>query len=236
MKLTRIDYNGGYLWVDKEAAIGKLCYFPFKNEIYTPTVETGVHPDSLLIIAQSPNLLIPNVPYVEFEEDKRCVWVKASDRFPVDSNPESLEDVIFRRIKDKSPITNTWAFHPAYLELETNGRVCGDLIRYNEIEWLDEAAQSKGRYSEDDLLHAINRTYNYVDGDGWSREYIREQILKELNQPPLEIEIETKQVCGDMSCLRMSLNGEDSTCCGDSIITIPVTYERDGKTYLKVKQ
>ena len=56
MKLTRIDYNGGYLWVDKEAAIGKLCYFPFKNEIYTPTVETGVHPDSLLIIAQSPNL------------------------------------------------------------------------------------------------------------------------------------------------------------------------------------
>ena len=101
------------------------------------------------------------------------------------------------------------------------------------------AAQSKGRYSEEDIEAAIHNAQSasnlHTEDDVLISRKFLEQYFKSLNQPPLEIEIQTKQVCGDTSCLRMSLNGEDSTCCGDSIITIPITYERDGNPYLKRK-
>jgi hypothetical protein len=205
--LTRIDYNGGYLWVNKEAEcpIGEYLYLEKGGlyETHIVTINYGRQQnsgDGFKVVAKSPNLSIPNVPYVEFVE-----------------NIERLAEIEANK--------EEWDFDSPYgngYNDFINGFTKGHLI-----------AQSKGRYSEEDLREAIvksalSETDNLIDRC--------DEIIQSLNQPPQEIEIETKQVCGNMSCLRMALNGENSTCCGESIVTIPITYMRDGKTYLKVKQ
>lgn len=207
MKITRIDYNGGYLWVDNTATHADKGSWVI--EMHNPIVKsvckvTGRHLlkqggyNDKLIVAQT-NLSIGNVPYVEFEQNVEVSLINSYKK------------------------------------------VVGEQLNHHElklIKWL--AAQSKGRYSDDDIEAAIHNAQSasnlHTEDDVLISRKFLEQYFKSLNQPPIEIEIQTKQVCGDMSCLRMSLNGEDSTCCGDSIITVPVTYTRDGKTYLKVKQ
>lgn len=61
-------------------------------------------------------------------------WVNANERFPIDGDPSSLNNVTFRLKESKSPITNIWAFHEHNIELEL-----GESIYYNQIEWLDES-------------------------------------------------------------------------------------------------
>jgi len=232
MKLTKIAYQEGWLYVDKKATIqvGDCMLYCRDEPNYWTEVrvkdEVPVVPKWWCkIVAQSPNLSLPNIPYIEEVEEKYCVWVKASDKFPIQDLPESLEDVTFRKISDKSPITNIWAFHTPYIELENNGRICGDTIRYYEIEWLDEAAQSKGRYSEADVRKAIDMSHQQ-DKDGINYDYTIDDIIQSLNQPK-EIEIEMDYFVGDKECNH-----------GNSHITPslkPVTYQKDGKTFLKVK-
>ena len=38
------------------------------------------------------------------------------------------------------------------------------------------------KYTEEDLRQAIERTYRYVDNDGWSLDYIKEDIINSLNK------------------------------------------------------
>ena len=66
-------------------------------------------------------------------------WIKANEKFPKEGNPESLSEVTFRRISDKSPITNIWKFHDTNIELENYPSICGESIYYGEVEWLDES-------------------------------------------------------------------------------------------------
>lgn len=66
-------------------------------------------------------------------------WVKASERFPEQVNPESLSNVTFRRISDKSPVTDIWKFHDTNIELGNGSSICGETIYYDDVEWLDES-------------------------------------------------------------------------------------------------
>jgi hypothetical protein len=210
MKLTRIDYNGGYLWVDKEAEcpIGEYLYLE-KGGLYETHIviinygrqqNSG---DGFKVVAKSPNLSIPNVPYVEFEEEDAII---AMGKKQINDSALVLEN--------EKLIALTW------------------YIRGFEA--------NKGRYSEADLEAAVAfgiTLERFKDDKGrLSNDEEFKGFKESLNQQPQEIEIETKQVCGNMSCLRMALNNKNSTCCGESIVTIPITYMRDGKTYLKVKK
>lgn len=38
------------------------------------------------------------------------------------------------------------------------------------------------KYTDEDLITAIEKTYRYVDGDGWSMDYIKNEIIKLLNK------------------------------------------------------
>ena len=193
MKLQRIDYQNGYLWVDKKAKIkvGDTYVLIATDGIDDPTylvrvLESNYKPFGYKVIVQSPNLSIPNVPYVEFEED-------------VD----------------------------AALEKEFNCKK--DLFQAKEWGWMKrayKAAQSKGRYSEDDLKTKMKKWCMNPDMHLWVIDFI-----KSLNQPPLEIEIEMEKIF-------YPKNGEPSTVqsgWGEPFNYKPVTYMRDGKTYLKVK-
>ena len=49
---------------------------------------------------------------------------------------------------------------------------------YEGIQIGYKKAKEKYRFTEDDIRVAINRTYNYVDGDGWSLDYIKNDIIQ----------------------------------------------------------
>jgi len=86
-----------------------------------------------------------------------------------------------------------------------------------------KAAQSKGGYSEADLRKAIEMARETVPNrlnhpeDGFESEYDEDEIIQSLNQPK-EIEIEMEEIHGI-----------------DRWNTYPITYQKDGKTFLKVK-
>jgi hypothetical protein len=68
--LEPIHYNGGVIWVDNNPVKGDTCYLTmdFHERI---EVWNGIESwDSCKkVVAQSPNLSIHNIPYVEVEED-----------------------------------------------------------------------------------------------------------------------------------------------------------------------
>ena len=166
MKLTRIDYSGGYVWVINKRVRPSTKDFTFwAGLLFYPL--SAIYDDSLKVVAQSTNLSIPNVPYVEFEEEK----------------PE-----------------------------------------YNWAKGCYEQVEPK-TYSEDDLRRAIEMARERIKHPDY--DYVYEdanEIILSLNQPPLDIEIETTRA--------RFPKGDD----GWEDIYSPVTYMRDGKTYLKVKQ
>jgi hypothetical protein len=223
MKIQRIDYKGGYLWVDKSKYTpvikkGQLYWRTIHNSIDTCIHDNQVFENEYPIVGQT-NLSIPNVLYVEFEEGNSLDKAK---RFVV-----SHLELTMKNHMNGGYIPNDVLLSLVNVSVEAGYKF---------------GSKSKGKYSEDDInliKDAISMSFpNSNDVEDYKQwlTRLKEWLDKFIKQPPLEIEIETKQVCGDISCLRMSLNGENSTCCGDSIITVPITYERDGKTYLKVKQ
>lgn len=72
-------------------------------------------------------------------KSKIYTWVKALDGFPVKNKPESLQDVTFRTIDNKEPVTRIWQFHENFIELNNETSICGDEIPYSNIEWLKES-------------------------------------------------------------------------------------------------
>lgn len=81
------------------------------------------------------------------------VWVNAAQRFPKENIPESLDDVTFRVISNKRPVSDIWKFYSDKIELENGSSICGEEIKYSEIEWLDESPQSSSMVSEDEKRH-----------------------------------------------------------------------------------
>lgn len=219
MKLDRIDYNGGEIWVDMEAFITideayihhgithnekedcynlYHCHKPTRNiegrsELF---VDGMFAKDCWKVVAQSitnPSY-IDGVPFVEVGED---VYSLAELEYPI------IQIGFNNKLKHE------------YIPLVPRKQREAFIEGY-------KAAQAK-QFTEEDLIKAINRVYNYVDGDGWSREYITEQVFKELRPKVDSIEIEMTEGTDDF--LGCPVVGEER----------PMTYQKDGKIFLKIK-
>lgn len=83
-------------------------------------------------------------------------WVKASE-----SKPDNWDDAICRRISDGCLITGVWRFGENSLELDNNGRVCGDEIWYTDVEWLRPTTGILLQKSEYEALMKC------VESSGW---------------------------------------------------------------------
>ena len=189
--LKRIDYNGGYLWVDKTSngiagwSSTCLCYNTDGR------VGQAENNQSRKIVAQT-NLSIPNVPYVEFEEN-----------------------IVYKGLQA------AWSYLTAlgYFNKPSEEGERVEKLLLNAL-----AAQSKGRYSEEDIEAAIHNAQSasnlHTEDDVLISRKFLEQYFKSLNQPPLEIEIEMYN---------------ESEYIKNSPTAFYKTYERDGKTYLKRK-
>lgn len=202
MKLIPIDYQGGQIWVDKENGIkaGDTYYSTDYNyikiciEVDNEFVQNALFyekgctvfdysKDCFKVVAQSTNLSLPNIPYVEIEEIK---------------SPYT-----------EFPVPNQY--------------------------WLEgyKAASAK-KYTEEDMkklyigtVQNVGTSIKQCDMPTW------EQVLQSLQPKVVSIEIETKQL--------FFTNGNSlegiiaSEGLQDTFIESPVTYNKDGKTFLKVK-
>ena len=75
MHLQKIKYQEGWLYVDKgaEIEVGNFFYTPHEllNVECNYDISSHVPIEAVKIVAQSPNLSLPNIPYVEdIEEDE----------------------------------------------------------------------------------------------------------------------------------------------------------------------
>jgi hypothetical protein len=134
MRLQRINYKGGYLWVDKEALITDYFYKETTKEVFFET-----HPKRLevinkqkkfrfKIVAQT-NLNLENIPHVEIGEEDNIEALGV--KFLINNGWEHLS--VRGSIPEKPYPTSFVA----------------DLTRWCEGY---KAAQAKGNYSEEDIV------------------------------------------------------------------------------------
>ena len=189
MKLEPIEYNGGVIWVN-------TTKFPTmkKGQSYWRTIHSIVNvciddkqyfEDDYPIVAQSPNLSIPNIPYVEVEED--------------------VEHLA------KQFITDEWAKDDEPIKF---GIQVGFIEGY-------KAASTK-KWSDEDIRKAI-RQGEINEGCTACRK-TDDEFLQSLQPKIKNIEIEMTQGAY-YDFLDCPVIGEER----------PMTYEKDGKTFLKVK-
>jgi len=170
--MKRIKYQEGWLYVDR---------------ITTPRAGE--------IVAQSPNLSLPNIPYIEEVDDTELSLINA-----------------YKKVVGEH-------LNPYELKL---------------IKWL--AAQSKGGYSEADLRKAYEAGIHFNEESNESfgateSKWKWDTFIESINQPK-EIEIEMEKIF-------YPKNSEPTTVevgHGCLFNYKPVTYQKDGKTFLKVKQ
>ena len=92
-----------------------------------------------------------------------------------------------------------------------------------------KAAQSKGGYSEADLRKAFQEGVLLPNSQISKMDEVFGQVIQSLNQPKeIEIEMDYDPIYGKRGAWTF----------GDYELTtkVPVTYQKDGKTFLKVKQ
>jgi hypothetical protein len=178
--LKCIDYQQGKILVDEQAEIKKGDLILVNNEILTAGGLADTYGDDhSKIIAQTPNLNLEGIPYVELEDD--------------------VEKLMYDAIQ-KARGNDFKTFY------ELAVKNCSEVYK----------AQPK-KYTEDDLRKAIAEAR--MSGQGLSK-LTDNEIIKSL-QPKIEsVEIETT----------ISLYKGNGTYGTE----IPITYQRDGRTYLKV--
>lgn len=205
MELTKIDYNGGVIWVDKEAEcpIGHELYLERGGLYYAPTIIINYgryqnSGDGFKVVAQSPNLSIPNIPYVEVEED---VEQLAENRFPSDTS-ERFSSVKFNE------------------------------LRIGFIEGYKAASAKK--WSDKELKECMSMMwFRGIKRDGNFDTHYNE-IIQSL-QPKIksiEIEVGTEYyVNKEWKSVLLPSEWDDT----NPTRQVPVTYQKGGKTFLKVK-
>lgn len=200
MTLHRIDYNGGEIWVDKDTRIPNnykgWCWQPHwcKPVMVEPSdgynLEVAYAQEDQrefgggIIKAQSPNLSLPNIPYVEIEEDIEQLAIE------------------FSQTKDKHP----------------NDLIEGFIAGY-------KAASAK-KYTLDDIHKAVDlarKEPRIMMGD----------IVESLQPKVVSINVGTTTEWWD-GVLNCWVAAEDDDTQHSRVV--PVTYTRDGKTFLKVKK
>jgi hypothetical protein len=198
-----IQYQKGWLFVD-EQGVG----YTYNKPTYNSDGKVGLpeNRESKAIIAQSPELSIPDIPYVELEED---VEQLAKQEF--NHNCEGDTQCI-------------WCIEDRKLQ---NSFIKGY-----------KAAQAK-KYSEKHLLGFLNY-YNSTallsanstgENHGLSKQEILEKYIQSLKPKIESIELEMRDceiTCNNSDC---KIKGCINPIHGD----IAVTYQKDGRIFLKVK-
>lgn len=219
MKLDRIDYNGGDIWVDKEAECPKGSNVIFPNtsngvitnyegcEVKVAQWDYAANGNSnLLVVAQSitnPSY-IDGVPFVEVVED--------------------VEQLVKDYARDMYGNNNTGNYY--------NACVADYKAGY-------KAAQTK-QFTEEDLRNAIDMAREReedVRGHseyGYHNKYSDADIINSLKPKVDSIEIETEP--------NLTQEWGESTGLGTVEVfwkedgVKPKTYQKDGKTFLTVKK
>lgn len=119
-----------------------------------------------------------------------------------------IEDEVEKLANEEFPDKSTLGWKDSFSPSERRGFRTG----FNK-------AKEKYKYTEEDLRKAINLAY--VSGGGGDtyqecKEFVSEQ-LESLQQPKMPVAFECETVCGNLGCMKMVLNGENSVCCGDNI-------------------
>lgn len=215
MILHAIDYNGGQIWVDKKAkvslkdtvfivdSVGIVDYITksgliilrFEKSFFTETYDGAIK-----IVAQSPNLSLPNIPYVEIEEDDSLEAYFIEHGYKEDE----------RRI-------------PSFIRVAKNSQ------------WTKGyKAASANKYKEEDLRKAI-----YMAWDRIVDTKNVDDIIQSLRPKVVSIEVEMKEtgaICKTCNNQGVRHCAHPEECGACEPIVEPVTYTKDGKTFLKVKK
>jgi len=218
MKLTPIKYQEGWLYVDKKAPV-KLDGYPYivlerlttgEYELWQVDNANDTDPKTQwLIVAQSPNLFLPNIPYIEeVEESIESLAHKVMMNYLTNDNPNGD----FKHSTIGADDNKNW--------------------------WIAgyKAAQSKGGgYSEADLRKAYEAGIHFNEESNESfgateSKWKWDTFIESINQPK-EIEIEMEKIF-------YPKNSEPTTVevgHGCLFNYKPVTYQKDGKKLLKLK-
>ena len=207
MNIEPIPYNGGKIYVDKEPLIGDLAYHKFQPHLFHITeANIKIAHDCKKVIAQSPNLSIEGIPYVEVEED---VESAVNNHF---KNYWVKEDGAELKGGEISPEMMT-----SYL-CEVSAFIAGY-----------KAASAKGRYTDEDIRKAWNESQKsirfnaYRDGSEFNSV---DDFIQSLQPKIKSIDIEMED--------RSDYEGEELWEIMPNLH--PITYQKDGKTFLKVKK
>lgn len=203
MTLNAIQYQNGYLLVDNSKVYNEDMYYStgFK-EVYKAVVDEPKEVSDrrdFKIIAQSPELSIPDIPYVEVEDDAERIHSLALD-----------EALIHNKLNGVSVLDLIPMFIAGY-----------------------KTAQAK-KYSEEDVLIIRNKLVSMLPtGDVSTWDMVQavsaytkwfDEYIQSLQPKIVSIELE------------MKFNHYIIVEGKSSDIYIPVTYQKDGRTFLKVKQ
>lgn len=217
MTLHRIDYKDGDIWVDKETTIqdNDLCHLQMDMHEEISKRSNLSWDSKYKIVAQSPNLSLPNIPYVEIEEDFKLTAdqiinnhlnLVGPDKFDVYSNRNAVREA---------------------------------MIMYAAQEV--KAASAK-KYTEEGVRKAFQAGHNKGNSSFPEDFYTEDEFIQSLRPKIKSIEIEEEQHkvnCHTCQGYGVTTNGKCGMCNGTGKVFAyykPIAYQKDGKTFLKVKQ
>ena len=197
MKLEPIEYNGGVIWLDKNPQgykKGEWCYGEPNNSELLYQFEEDLFPYNLgnKVVAQSSNLSLPNIPYVEVEED--------------------VEQLLINDYK----------------------KVVGEELNKYEFKIIKWLAASAKKWSDEDMKNAYLEACGYHTNDDDSGYKSYEEFEASLQQKIKSIEIEMNTeyyVNKEWKSILLPSEWDNN----NPTRQVPITYQKDGKTFLKSK-
>ena len=150
-----------------------------------------------LIASQNPDHKLPNITFSE-EVAKELGEVDV-EKLAETNTYLKFDRVITGEIED--------------VKRKMFGRICnyeGFIDGYNQC----KEDNKEKKYTEENLMEAFYQGRGKSGGSSHMRTFKYhsfEDYIQSLNKQEYKVEIATKSVCGDNSCLRMKLNGENSS-------------------------
>jgi hypothetical protein len=209
MKLRKIEYQSGYLWVDETRYSDHGGLFYVTGGIGMATgINQGNMPNNhycFKVVAQSPNLSLPNIPYLEVEE------YESIEAYLIEHGYTEEEKSIpsFRRLAEQSQ----W----------TKGYKSASVKKWSDEDMFGFAEE----YAEYILKCEASKVINPSDAKLYLSNPMNLKKRKYSLQPKIEsVEIEMEQ--------KLVVKGNSD--CFNEYDYKPITYQKDDKTFLKVKQ
>lgn len=214
MKLEPIEYDGGVIWVDKIYSDHSGIFYVTGGIGMATGINQGNMPNNdycFKVVVQSPNLSIPNIPYVEIIENRLSadniidnhLNLVGQTNFDVYSNRDSVKEamIMYAAQEVKSASVKKWSDE--------------DMFGFAE------------EYAEYILKCEASKVINPSDAKLYLSNPMNLKKRKYSLQPKIKsIEIEMEQ--------KMTVRGNAD--CWNEYIDTPITYQKDDKTFLKVKK